>query len=563
MYSKTLEAKPHTPVYRMHKYFARRPWNVFSDLISRYSSSGDIVLDPFCGGGVTVVEALKLRRKAVGVDVNPIAAYVTSMECASADLAELRSLFTQLADRVGSELSSLYRTHCDKCRSDAVADWLEWDEKTERILRIKCECPTCGSFEKAATEDDYRVVARIERSFESVVKERNLWFPLTRIPRGVKTDYLLSRNILSFDQLFTKRNLLALSILRKEISKLESVSATDLLSFAFSSSLKWASRQSHLRGTIVEGWAMHAYWIYPKSLELNVWNIFKRRFNAVHRGKSYSNDHIGDFSRFAHDFNELVNGDATCLVLTRNSADLPVPDNAVDTVITDPPYGGNVNYAELSDFWYIWMNDGKLIEKKDEVIINKTQGKSLTDYQRLLKGIFDECHRVLKPGGSFVSTFNSKDFRVVASFITAAVRSGFALPSNGAQYQAPIRPYMTTFHAMQIGAFVGDFVFTFKKTTSEPRAQVEDVQLQSLKNALSLAVDESAKGGQPEPMIREQAYGLLIPFLAKYALSQETACREAADFFERKIRLYKGRLKITREKLMETRRRKFRKSTAA
>jgi hypothetical protein len=557
-----LEAKPHTAVYRMHKYFARRPWNVFSDLLSHYSSQGDIVLDPFCGGGVTVVEALKLRRKAVGIDVNPIAVYVTSMECAPADLFEFRSLFTQLTDRVGNELSSLYRTHCNKCRSDAVADWLEWDEKAKRIIRIKCDCPTCGSFEKAATEDDYRLVTRIERNFESIVKKRDLWFPLTRIPEGVKTDYLLARNLVSFDQLFTKRNLLALSILRKEISKFAGALAKDLLSFAFSSSLKWASRQSHLRGTIVEGWAMHAYWIYPKSLELNVWNIFKRRFSAVHRGKTYSNDNIGNFSRFAHDFNELVDGDATCLVLTRNGADLPIPDNAVDTVITDPPYGGNVNYAELSDFWYVWMNDGKLIEKKDEVIINKTQGKSLADYERLLKGIFAECYRVLKPGGNFVSTFNSKDFRVVASFITAAVKSGFTLPSNGVQYQAPIRPYMTTFHAMQIGAFVGDFVFTFTKNPSDPRATVEDVQLQSLKNALSLAVDESAKSGRPEPMIREQAYGLLIPFLAKYALTQESTCREAADFFERKIRLYEGHLKSTRERLTETRRRKFRKSRA-
>ena len=508
------------------------------------------------------MEALKLRRKVVGVDVNPIAAYVTSNECAPADLAEFRSLFTQLTDRVENELSSLYRTHCNKCRSEAVADWLEWDEKTKHILRIKCECPTCGSFEKVATESDYRLVRRIERSFKSVVKERNLWFPLTRIPNGVKTDYLLSRKLLSFDQLFTKRNLLALSILRREIAKFASAPAKDLLSFTFSSSLKWASRQSHLRGTIVEGWAMHAYWIYPKSLELNVWNIFKRRFNAVHRGKSYSNDHIGNFSKFGHDFNELVDGDATCLVLTRNGADLPIPDNAVDTVITDPPYGGNVNYAELSDFWYVWVNDGKLIEKKDEVIINKTQGKSLADYERLLKGVFDECYRVLKPDGVFVSTFNSKDFRVVASFITAAVRSGFALPSRGAKYQAPIRPYMTTFHAMQIGAFVGDFVFTFKKSSSEPRGPVEVAQLQSLKNALSLVVDESTKSGQPEPMIREQAYGLMIPFLAKYAVSEETTCREAADFFERKIRLYEGHLKSTRERLSETRRRKFRKPPA-
>jgi SAM-dependent methyltransferase len=545
----------------MHKYFARRPWNVFSDLLSQYSSEGDIVLDPFCGGGVTVVEALKLRRKAVGVDVNPIATYVTSMECAPADLVELRSLFTQLTNRIGNELSSLYRTRCNKCQSEAFADWLEWDEKTKRITRIKCDCPTCGSFEKAATATDYRLVRDIGGNFESIVKERDLWYPLTRIPKGVKTDYLLAQKLVGFHQLFTKRNLLALSILRKEISMLPGAPAKDMLSFAFSSSLKWASRQSHLRGEIVEGWAMHAYWIYPKSLELNVWNIFNRRFNAVYRGKSYSNDHIGNFLRFAHEFNELVVGDATCLILNRSSANLPIPDNAIDAVITDPPYGGNVNYAELSDFWYVWMNDRKLIEKKDEVIINRTQRKTLADYETLLQGIFNECYRVLKPDGTLVSTFNSKDFRVVASFISAAVRSGFALPSNSVQYQAPIRPYMTTFHAMQIGAFVGDFIFAFRKSATGLRTVAEDVQLQSLKNALARAIDESAKSGRPEPMIREQAYGLLIPFLTKYALTQETACREAADFFERKIRLYEGHLKSTRERLIETRRRKFRKST--
>jgi 16S rRNA G966 N2-methylase RsmD len=554
-----LEAKPHTPVYRMHKYFARRPWNIFSDLLSHYSSEGDIVLDPFCGGGVTVVEALKLRRKAIGVDVNPIAAYVTTMECAPADLFEFRSLFTQLTDRVGDELTSLYRTRCDKCRSDTVADWLEWDEKTKRIIRLKCDCPTCGPSEKAPTINDYRLVTRIERHFNSTVKERHLSFPLTRIPRGVKTDYLLAQNLVSFDQLFTKRNLLALSILRKEISKFARSPARDLLSFTFSGSLKWASRQSHLRGAIVEGWAMHAYWIYPKSLELNVWNIFKRRFTAVQKGKSYSNDHIGNFAKFAHDFNELVDGDATCLVLTRNSADLPIPDNSVDAVITDPPYGGNVNYAELSDFWYVWMNDGRLIEKKDEAIINRWQGKSLEDYERLLKGVFDECYRVLKCNGDFVSTFNSKDFRVVSSFITATAKAGFTLDPKDVLYQRPIRPYMTTFHAMQIGAFVGDFIFRFKRRATEHNAPIDDTkELESLKDAISKIVEQSAKSGRPEPTIREKAYALLIPFLAKHALVQEASCRDAANFFENKVKAYESYFKHTRKKLTETRKRVFR-----
>lgn len=44
----TVKALSHTPQYKMHKYFARRPYNVFSNLIEYYSDKGQIVLDIFC-----------------------------------------------------------------------------------------------------------------------------------------------------------------------------------------------------------------------------------------------------------------------------------------------------------------------------------------------------------------------------------------------------------------------------------------------------------------------------------------------------------------------------------
>jgi DNA modification methylase len=50
-------AEAHTPVYNMHRYFARRPSNVFEAIVKRYTNPGDIILDPFMGGGVTVVES--------------------------------------------------------------------------------------------------------------------------------------------------------------------------------------------------------------------------------------------------------------------------------------------------------------------------------------------------------------------------------------------------------------------------------------------------------------------------------------------------------------------------
>ena len=119
-----------TPHPSLHdaQIFARRPWNVFNELISHYSTAGDIVLDPFCGGGVTVVESLKLGRRAVGVDANPLATYVTEMECKPLNLHFFQQALLDLSQKVELEIPRLYRTKCARCGSE-VADWIEWDEQ--------------------------------------------------------------------------------------------------------------------------------------------------------------------------------------------------------------------------------------------------------------------------------------------------------------------------------------------------------------------------------------------------------------------------------------------------
>src|SRR6266487_2499371 len=87
---RTVEAKPHRPVYRMHRYFARRPYSVFAELVRHYSKPGEVILDPFCGGGVTVVEGLLQNRRVIGFDVNPLAVFISRMEVQSVDLGDLR-----------------------------------------------------------------------------------------------------------------------------------------------------------------------------------------------------------------------------------------------------------------------------------------------------------------------------------------------------------------------------------------------------------------------------------------------------------------------------------------
>jgi DNA modification methylase len=64
-----ISPQAHTPMYLMHKFWARKPHNVVGEYIEHYSKKGDIVLDPFVGSGVTAIEALKRGRKAIAIDL--------------------------------------------------------------------------------------------------------------------------------------------------------------------------------------------------------------------------------------------------------------------------------------------------------------------------------------------------------------------------------------------------------------------------------------------------------------------------------------------------------------
>jgi adenine-specific DNA methylase len=379
-----------------------------------------------------------------------------------------------------------------------VFDWLEWYE--DKPERMKYVCPRCGTGEKKADEEDVSLAKRIDSDFERTIEQKQLWYPKAAIPKGDKTEGMINNGYTYFWQLFTKRNLLALSLLYKQILSVSDAETIDFLKFAFSSSLKWASKQSHLRRNIVEGWAMHAYWLYPKTLEINVWKTLCRRVVAVARGKKYTNENIGRYYKEAESSKDLLGDKATCLILTKSSTDLPIEDESVDLVLTDPPYGGNVNYAELADYWMVWLNNDRLIDKTEEIIINKNQKKDLGNYEKGLTHVFSECHRVLKKGGKLVATFNSRNIHVVTSFVIAATRAGFILHPKGLLYQRPIKAYTTTFHGIFVGAFIGDFIFTFyKPSTPTENTTSAERELKEFKGHIDRLTDNHASERITEP----------------------------------------------------------------
>ena len=62
--------------YEMHKYWGKKPSNDLKELIEKFSTKGDTILDPFSGYGVFCCEAYLLDRNVISNDLNPIANFI-------------------------------------------------------------------------------------------------------------------------------------------------------------------------------------------------------------------------------------------------------------------------------------------------------------------------------------------------------------------------------------------------------------------------------------------------------------------------------------------------------
>lgn len=504
--NKIVTAKPHTPIYKMHRYFARRPYNVFNLLVEHYSNPNDLILDPFMGGGVTVVEALKVGRRVIGIDLDPIAWFVTKTEVMDVDLNELRRTFGVLEKNVKEKINELYQTECPKCKKKLPAKWIEWSlvvecpnckkdvilaevkklgrgkyqchnckgevPKASKIvkeipLKVGVECPYCQfNGDEKLTNEDKKQIQLIDKNFNKIIKENNLWFPQDEIPFGEKTQEVISKGYTRFYHLFTKRNLIALGMLINQIEKISNKNVRELMVLAFSNSLRFATKLCFLakewrKGEPLE-WAGHDYWPPSVPAEVNVWRYFVKCYKRVLKGKEYSKAEIGSKYREAKNFEDLKN--KTCLLLNQSSTNLEeISDNSIDVVITDPPYGGNVQYSELSRFWFVWLK--KLLKLKEpdiskEAVVNKIQHKTIRDYEELIYKVLKECHRVLKPNRWLVMTFHNRDPNVWVALYKASHKAGFEEVSK--VYQPPIQLYTTTLHQRANGSLLGDFIVSFK-----------------------------------------------------------------------------------------------------
>ena len=89
------KAKRH---FGVHGYFTKQSWNVVADYIKNFSQPGDMVLDPFGGSGVTVIEALMNNRKGISIDLNPMAVFIVQSLMAPVKQNELAAAFQRVKE---------------------------------------------------------------------------------------------------------------------------------------------------------------------------------------------------------------------------------------------------------------------------------------------------------------------------------------------------------------------------------------------------------------------------------------------------------------------------------
>lgn len=549
------------PTSYIHKWWARRLGSVFRSLLlaseeydestffDKYYNGGDlsnrVVLDPFMGSGTTITEAVKLRAKVVGVDINPVAVGLVQTALEKYDIQEVKATFENLKRSCANKIRRFYKAKykgmnvavlyyfwvktikCDDCGKEiplfksTVFSKNAYATKKPQAYSVcpncghinsilynasKCTCehckqsydpqkgntsgvwyicPHCGKHEKIV---DYvrrkksplesRMYAKMvydqegkkhylgidaydlklyEEASKMLVDYKN-FIPDDDIKDGINTNQILNYQYTKWNQMFNNRQLLSFCILEQEILKIKNLELRRLFSYLMSGTLEFnnmfCSFKGEGTGAVRPLFYNHILKNEMMPLEANVWGekvssgsfstFFKSRilrmmdykehpFELKITDKGVTEKVFPQNCRIeVHPTNSLTKWSLnTPLILCQDSTHLPLPDNCVDLIVTDPPFFDNVNYSELADFFYVWlrkMNIGIGSKEQPSTRSNGEVQDNKSDlFSKKLCSVFKEGHRLLKKDGSLIFTYHHSRTDGWVSVYNAICGAGYVI----------------------------------------------------------------------------------------------------------------------------------------
>jgi 16S rRNA G966 N2-methylase RsmD len=474
-------------VYTAHTYHTKVPHEAIMRFILHYTEPGDIVLDAFCGTGMTGVAAqfcasppseLKATlakelpnakwgaRVPILLDLSPFATYIAHNYNSPIDVARFQSEFETQISQAESEIGWAYRFAegkdtgeqtslaiwsdvyvCSNCGEDIVY----WGNG---IRRNKGEidpmpCPSCGS--KCKKND----VTRKMSSYFDPLLGKSVTQPM-QIPvlvRGKRTereatkhDMTISAKCLSkvaeyhppvvqmmlreepwgdvyragyhsgithIHHFYNPRQLLALSCLFSHFKaspmgrRLQLV----LTSFAVRNGFR-GNRfviNTHNPNGRINGPLTNCLYFPSLLAEQNIFDL----------AKSKSQDIVEAFKAVSQF------GGKYCLSTESASGISRVPDESIDYIFLDPPFGANIMYSEMNFIVESWL--GCVTNNKPEAIVNSTQKKDENAYRTLMTKCLEQMYRVLKPGRWLTMEFHNSQNAIWNAIQTALGDAGFII----------------------------------------------------------------------------------------------------------------------------------------
>ena len=222
-----------------------------------------------------------------------------------------------------------------------------------------------------------------------------------------------------------------------------------------------------------------------------------------------------------------------------DASNLSVKDKTIQGIIVDPPYGENVMYAEVMDYFYIWLKKlldnffpnefkNELSDKEAEAVANSSlykeagrgQAKKLAEqhYQSKLEGCFKEMNRVLTDDGILTVMFTHRKSEAWAGLTKSLLNAGFTFRSSWSVATEPGQKV----GKRNKGGLRRTVLLACRKRTGEKKGLWSQVK-EELYHEAESKVKEYAESGITGPDLLVCTYGPVLGKFGDYSLIKDSA----------------------------------------